>query len=64
MNRVEDLDVFKLAHQLALKTYTATEAFPREDLFSLGDQTRRAAAYFDVLRIVKTCRSPSDCLIR
>jgi hypothetical protein len=43
MNGVEDLDVFKLAHQLALKTYSATKAFPREDLFSLGDQTRRAA---------------------
>jgi hypothetical protein len=34
MNRVEDLDVFKLAHQLALKTYAATKAFPKE-LFSL-----------------------------
>jgi four helix bundle protein len=44
MNSVEDLDVFKLAHQLALKTYLATKAFPREELFSLGDQTRRAAA--------------------
>ena len=43
MNSVEDLDVFKLAHQLALKTYSATKAFPREELFSLGDQTRRAA---------------------
>jgi four helix bundle protein len=43
MNSVEDLDVFKLAHQLALKTYSATKTFPREELFSLGDQTRRAA---------------------
>ena len=43
MNSVEDLDVFKLAHQLALKTYSATKAFPKEELFSLGDQTRRAA---------------------
>jgi four helix bundle protein len=40
---VEDLDVFKLAHQLALKTYSATKGFPKEELFSLGDQTRRAA---------------------
>ena len=44
MNNVEDLDVFKLAHQLALKTYSATKAFPKEELFSLGDQTRRAAS--------------------
>ncbi len=43
MNSVEDLDVFKLAHQLALKTYSATKGFPKEELFSLGDQTRRAA---------------------
>jgi four helix bundle protein len=43
MTSLEDLDVFKLAHQLALKTYTVTKAFPKEELFSLGDQTRRAA---------------------
>ena len=43
MNSVEDLDVSKLAHQLALKTYSATKGFPKEELFSLGDQTRRAA---------------------
>jgi hypothetical protein len=39
MKSVEDLDVFKLAHQLALKTYSVTKAFPREKLFSLEDQT-------------------------
>ena len=44
MNSVEDLDVFKLAHQLALKAYVATKAYPKEELFSLGHQTRRAAA--------------------
>jgi four helix bundle protein len=44
MKSVEDLDVFKLAHQLALKTYSATKMFPKEELFSLADQTRRAAA--------------------
>ena len=44
LNTVEDLDVFKLAHQLALKTYAATKAFPKEELFSLRDQMRRAAA--------------------
>jgi hypothetical protein len=44
MNSVEDLDVFKLAHQLALKTYSATKTFPKEETYSLGDQTRRATA--------------------
>src|ERR1044072_3884245 len=43
MNSVEDLDVFKLAHQLALRAYSVTKEFPREELFSLTDQTRRAA---------------------
>ena len=43
MKNVEDLDVFKLAHQLALKTYTVTKGFPREETFSLVDQIRRAA---------------------
>jgi len=43
MKSVEDLDVFKLAHQLALKTYSLTKKFPREETFSLVDQMRRAA---------------------
>ena len=43
MNRVEDLDVFKLAHELALKIYLITKAFPKRELFSLIEQTRRAA---------------------
>jgi len=43
MKSVEDLDVFKLAHQLALKTYSTTKTFPRAETFSLVDQMRRAA---------------------
>jgi 23S rRNA-intervening sequence protein len=34
MKSIEDLDVFKLAHQLALKTYSMTKMFPREETFS------------------------------
>jgi len=41
MKSVEDLDVFKLAHQLALKTYSTTKVFPRKETFSLVDQMRR-----------------------
>jgi four helix bundle protein len=44
MKSVEDLAVFKLAHELAVKTYAVTKAFPKEETFSLVDQTRRAAA--------------------
>ena len=44
MKSVEELDVFKLAHQLALETYRLTKGFPKEETFSLVDQMRRAAA--------------------
>ena len=30
MKSVEDLDVFKLAHQLALKTYSTTKSVSKE----------------------------------
>ena len=43
MKSVEELDVFKLAHELALKTYSTTKVFPKEETFSLVDQMRRAA---------------------
>ena len=43
MNSVEDLDVFKLAHDLALKIYSVSKTFPREETYSLIDQMRRAA---------------------
>lgn len=39
MNRVEDLDVFKLA----LRIYSVTKTFPGEETYSLVDQMRRAA---------------------
>ena len=43
MKSVEDLDVFKLAHQLSLKIYLVSKTFPKEEMFSLVDQMRRAA---------------------
>ena len=43
MNSVEDLDVFKLAHELVLKIYSVAKKFPREETYSLVDQMRRAA---------------------
>src|SRR5213594_4263269 len=44
MKSVEELDVFKLAHQLALEIYRLTASFPKEETFSLVTQMRRAAA--------------------
>jgi four helix bundle protein len=43
MKSVEDLDVFKLAHELALKVYKITAKFPKEESFNLVSQMRRAA---------------------
>ena len=44
MRSVEDLDVFKLAHELTLKIYKVTCDFPKEETFGLTSQMRRAAA--------------------
>jgi hypothetical protein len=35
MKSVEDLDVFKLAHELALRIYQVSFAFPKEELYGL-----------------------------
>ena len=44
MKSVEELDVFKLAHELTLKIYKVTLQFPREESFNLVSQMRRAAS--------------------
>ena len=37
------LEVWQLAHRLALDSYRATEKFPSREQYSLTDQMRRAA---------------------
>ena len=44
MKSVEELDVFKLAHDLTLKVYKATAEFPKEETFGLVSQMRRASS--------------------
>jgi len=44
MKSVEQLDVFKLAHELTLRVYKVTFGFPREETFALASQMRRAAS--------------------
>jgi four helix bundle protein len=43
MKSVEDLDVFKLSHEMALAIYVLTKNFPEEEKFGLTSQMRRAA---------------------
>jgi four helix bundle protein len=43
MKKVEDLDVFKLSHSLALEIFEITKSFPAEEKFGLVSQMRRAA---------------------
>jgi four helix bundle protein len=38
------LDVFKLSHELVLRIYDITKAYPREEKFGLTSQMRRAAS--------------------
>ena len=43
MKSVKELDVFKLAHDMALEIYRITKRFPEEEKFGLTSQMRRAA---------------------
>jgi len=43
MKSVEDLDVFKLAHELALKIYAVSKKLPKDEQFGLVSQMRRSA---------------------
>src|SRR5438874_2144191 len=43
MKRYERLEAWQAAHQLVLLTYRVTKTFPREELYGLTSQSRRAA---------------------
>ena len=43
MKRHERLEAWQAAHQLVLVTYRLTKSFPREELYGLTSQARRAA---------------------
>ncbi len=44
VEKVEDLEVFKKAHFLALKIYKVTERYPLDEKFGLISQMRRASS--------------------
>lgn len=41
---IEDMDVFKLAHELTLEIYKQTSKFPSEEKFGLVSQMRRSSS--------------------
>ena len=43
MKTVEELDVFKLAHELTLTVFDISKTFPEEEKFGIISQMRRAA---------------------
>ena len=43
MKTVQELDVFKLAHSLAIKIFEITKSFPEEEKFGLVSQMRKAS---------------------
>lgn len=42
-NSFKDLIVWQKSHQLVLAIYTITQTFPKEEIFSLTNQVRRAS---------------------
>ena len=44
VTKVEDLEVFRIAHDLAVDIYRLTQKFPAEEKFGLVSQMRRAAS--------------------
>lgn len=44
MKDFRNLDVWKFSHELTLASYRATQTFPKDELFGLRSQIRRAAS--------------------
>ena len=44
MQNYKDLKVWEKSHQFTLQVYEITEIFPKEELYSLTNQLRRAAS--------------------
>jgi four helix bundle protein len=54
----EDLEVWRKVHQLVLDVYRVSRAFPREEIYALTSQVRRAAASV-AANIVEGFRRPT-----
>ena len=43
MRNYRDLEVWKISHKLTLELYAASKKFPKDEMFGLTSQLRRAA---------------------
>jgi four helix bundle protein len=59
MEDFKDLRVWEKAHELTLSVYKATRSFPREEMYGLTSQLRRAAASVGA-NIAEGCGRRSD----
>lgn len=59
MTDFKQLKVWRKAHQMALDTYRVTAAFPKEEMYGLTSQLRRAAASIGA-NVAEGCGRRSD----
>ncbi|MEO8724584.1 MAG: four helix bundle protein [Acidobacteriaceae bacterium] len=63
MGHFRDLEVWRHAHQLTLQVYRVTKRFPREELYGLTSQIRRATSSIE-LNISEGCGRKRDTELR
>lgn len=59
MRDYKKYDIWKLSHLLTLEVYKITESFPKEEIFGLTSQIRRASSSIG-MNIVEGCGRGSD----
>jgi four helix bundle protein len=59
MRDYKKYDIWKLSHLLTLEVYKITESFPKEEIFGLTSQIRRASSSIGI-NIVEGCGGGSD----
>ena len=59
MRDFKKYDIWKLSHLLTLEVYKITESFPKEEIFGLTSQIRRASSSIG-MNIVEGCGRGSD----
>jgi len=56
MEDFKDLRVWAKAHELTLAVYQKTRAFPREEIYGLTSQLRRASASIGAMKVLEMQR--------